>query len=326
MVDKKKVLFIGLGSIGKRHLNLLKKNFNFEIYAFRIKGRESISGVTNFYNFEKVSKIKPDIVFITNPTYLHIDTALACLKAGIKNIFIEKPLSHNLKNIEHFIEEVSKSNALVYVGNVLRHNPVMKRLKEIVDETKEDLFYASTISSSYLPHWRPKRDYRGIYSSKRSEGGGVLLDLIHEFDYNVMLFGKIKSILGVYGKISKLEIDSEDFCDVFIKFDNNFMSTIHIDYFSYFNKRIINIRTPEKEISADLINNEITIYHNQKVNKETFQFERDDYFKAQIKYFINGLEDKSMNISNLEESKEILEKIVIFKEKNKMIKNKLFEN
>ena len=322
MLENKNVLFIGLGSIGKRHLNLLKKDFNFKIYAYRTKGREAIPDVNNLYDLDEAFKIKQDIVFITNPTHLHIDTALACLKAGIKNIFIEKPLSNDLRNLDNFIEEVNKSNALVYIGNVLRHNPVMKRLKEIVNEIKGTIFYANTICSSYLPYWRPNRDYRKTYSSKKSEGGGVLLDLVHEFDYNVMLFGEIKSISGVYGKISDLEIDSEDFCDIFIKFNSNIMATIHLDCFSYLNKRIINIITPEKEISADLIKNEIIISQNQKVNKETFHFERDDYFKTQIKYFINGIEDKSKNISNLNESKHVLEKIINFKKNNKMITNK----
>ncbi len=320
MQNRKKVLFIGLGSIGQRHLGLLKKNFNFNIYACRNKGREVYPGVTNIYDLDKALKMNPDIVFITNPTNLHIDTALQCIKVGIKNIFIEKPLSNDLKNLDRFTKAVKDSDVLVYVGNVLRHNPVLKRLKEIINETKVNIFYAKTICSSYLPDWRPNTDYRKVYSSKSSEGGGVLLDLIHEFDYNVMLFGGIKSIWGIYGKISDLEIDSEDFCDVFVKFENNTLASIHLDYFSYINKRIINIITPEKEISADLIKNEISISQNQKIHTEVFHFERDDYFETQLKYFINGIDDKSMNISNLIESKEILEKIIEFKNSNKMIR------
>jgi len=315
----KKVLFFGLGSIGTRHLELLKKNYNYEIYAYRTKRDEPNGLVKNIYDFDEALKIQPDIVFITNPTYLHISTAVSCLRAGIKNFFIEKPLSHNLEKLEIFAEEIKRSGALVYVGYVMRHHPMIKYLKKLIEEMNENIFYSQTKSSSFLPKWRPGVDYRKVYSSKRKQGGGVLLDLSHEFDYNQYLFGKINSITGVYGKISNLEIDSEDFCDVFLKFEGNIFATIHLDYFSNIDKRLIRILTFKEEILADLINKEIIIDSNQGIKKKKFNFEINDIFEEQLKYFLDGVENQSKEIDNLKETKELLEKILEFKNKNKMI-------
>jgi len=319
LTNIRKILFFGLGSIGTRHLRLLTKNYNHEIYAYRTNREVSNDFVKNIYDLDEALQINPDIVFITNPTYLHISTALSCLRAGIKNFFIEKPLSHSLEKLDIFAEEVKKSGALVYVGYVMRHHPMIKYLKKLMEETNEEIFYSQTKSSSFLPKWRPGVDYRKVYSSKRKQGGGVILDLSHEFDYNQYLFGKINSISGVYGKVSNLEIDAEDFCDVFLKFENKTFATIHLDYFSNTDKRLIRILTFKEEILADLINKEITIYSDQGIKKKKFNFEINDIFEEQLKYFLDGVENQSKEIDNLKETKELLEKILGFKNKNKMI-------
>lgn len=319
MVDIKKILFFGLGSIGTKHIKLLKKNYNYKIYAYRSKNKNSKVNIIKIYDLKDAFKIKPDIAFITNPTHLHIETAISCLKAGIKYLFIEKPLSNTLNNVEIFLREVEKSKAIVYIGYVMRFNPVLKKLKKLVDERKDQIFYANTVCRSYLPKWRPGIDYKEMYSSKREQGGGVILDLSHEFDYNEWLFGKIKSISGKYGKISELEIDSEDICNVSLKFENTMNASIYLDYFSLDNQRTINIFTPKEEIVADLINNEIKIISEKKIKKETIQFEKEYMYQQQLKYFLEGVENKSKKISNLLNAKELLEKLLKFKKNNEMI-------
>ena len=319
MTKIKTILFFGLGSIGTRHLRLLKKNYNYEICAYRTNREKANDDVINIYDLDEALRIKPDIVFITNPTYLHITTALTCLKAGVKFFFIEKPLSHSLEKLDIFMEEVKKSGALVYVGYVMRHHPIIKYLKKLIEERIGEIFYSQTKSSSFLPNWRPEIDYRKIYSSRRNQGGGVILDLSHEFDYNEYLFGKIKSISGVYGRLSNLDIDAEDFCDVFLKFENNLFANIHLDYFSTSDKRLIRILSFKDEIIADLLKKEIILNNNRSIEKKKFSFNIDDIFEDQLKYFLDGVESQSKEIDNLKEAKELLEKLLEFKNKNNMI-------
>ncbi len=316
-----KILFFGLGSIGTRHLNLIKNYFNYDIYAFRSSKSRPVQGIVNINDINEALAIKPEIAFITNPTNLHVITAIKCLKAGIKNIFIEKPLSHNLENLDDLLKEINLNNAIVYVGYSMRHNPVIKRLKQLVDERINNIYYVETISSSYLPNWRSGRDYRDVYSAKKELGGGVILELIHEFDYNELLFGKIKSIEGMYGKISSLEIETDDFCDALLRFESNLIGTIHLDYFSFKERRTIRILSHDDEIIADLIDNKITILNNEDSSIEAFNFERNDYFQIQLEYFFNGVEKNSKEIHNVKEAKELLKKILEFKKHNNIIIN-----
>ncbi len=45
------------------------------------------------------------------------------------------------------------------------------------------VYSARVLCSSYLPGWRPGVDYRTVYSAHKDMGGGVTIDLIHEWDY-----------------------------------------------------------------------------------------------------------------------------------------------
>ena len=96
----------------------------------------------------------------------------------------------------------------VYITWPALYGTLFRYVKNIVN--KEAVFSARSISSSYLPDWRGKVDYRNIYSADKQKGGGVTLDLIHELDYLTDLFGIPERSLHVQGKYSDLEITSDD--------------------------------------------------------------------------------------------------------------------
>jgi len=121
-----KVLFIGLGAIGQRHLrNLisLKKN-NLEIFSFRTdqsKKKEVITedlklikgsnidekfNIKTFSSLKEVLALKQDITFICSPSSMHIEPSIQALKAE-SHVFIEKPLSNSLEGINK-LEKIAK--------------------------------------------------------------------------------------------------------------------------------------------------------------------------------------------------------------------------
>ena len=89
----------------------------------------------------------------------------------------------------------------------MRYHPVIKFLKKNLKNKL--VFNINLNSSSYLPNWR-KIDYKKSVSSKRILGGGVLLEMSHELDFLVWIFGKLKKYSTLLIKVSNLKINTDD--------------------------------------------------------------------------------------------------------------------
>jgi len=315
--EKIKILFFGLGSIGLRHANLLVNHFNAELFAYRTRknASETPEYVTEFYDIEKAFSVKPDIAFITNPTFLHVKTAIECAKRNI-HLFIEKPLSHNLEDLILLNQLVHKKNIYSYVAFCMRFHPVIKKLKEIIKNEK--VFYARTVNSSFLPKWRPTQDYRKHFSAYSDRGGGVLLEMMHEIDYNQYLFGEMKKITGKYGTISNLMINCEDYVELDCEFNSKVKSHISLDLFSRLRERYLILYDEDKVIKADLLNNSIFTYQdNHLLNEEKFHLgDINDMYLEQLKYFVSNYIRKNPKIMNtISDASRLLESVLEFRDK-----------
>lgn len=312
-----KIIFLGLGSIGKRHLNILKKLYTeIEIIAFRnSQNSEKISEVKDYYDLDNALSENPDIAFITNPTSLHIKSAIKCAQAGC-HLFLEKPLSHNTENIEELIKIIDKNNLITLMGCNMRFNPVIKEIKRIIDDLEISKIYSYQINcGSYLPDWRPDRDYRKIYSAKKGLGGGVILDLIHEIDYAYWLFGKVTDIEAYTGHFSKLEINTEDVAEIILKNKENIVGNIHLDYLRVKAKRIIEVITEDYVIEGNLLNGELNVIHKDKNINKILKFNHDEMYEEQIKYFINCVKNNEKTFNGIKEGYEVLKIALKAKEK-----------
>ena len=85
-------------------------------------------------------------------------------------------------------------------------------------------------AGQYLPDWHPWADYRREYSAQRRLGGGVLLDSIHSFDTLRWVLGEPVEALGMLGKVSDLEIDTEDVAAAIVRLASGAIVEVHVDY------------------------------------------------------------------------------------------------
>jgi len=74
-----------------------------------------------------------DAVFITTPDYLHESTAVAALKAG-KHVFVDKPLATTVAGCMNIVRAARRSKKLLYMGFNMRFDPVVQKLKALVDD------------------------------------------------------------------------------------------------------------------------------------------------------------------------------------------------
>lgn len=107
----------------------------------------------------------------------------------------------------------------------------LREAKRLIEEgALGNIVSARAQFGQYLPDWHPWEDYRQSYSAKREMGGGVLLDRIHEIDYTCWLLGKVTEVAALTGRLSHLEIDSEDIAEILLKFETGAIASVHMDY------------------------------------------------------------------------------------------------
>lgn len=302
------VCFIGIGSIAKRHIkNLIKicSEDNIEISIDAVS-RSGVKGSDDVFKYiEKVFRSVQeltriyDVFFITNPTEYHIETLEKVTAIG-KNFFIEKPIA-SLSQIEKASKYTMKKDAVYYVACPLRYNAVIQHIKSNV--RPEDVISVRSISSSYLPDWRPGQNYRDTYSAHKELGGGVSIDLIHEWDYLTFLFGIPKRINYMGGRISNLEIDSDDYA-IYIGEYKDKIVELHLDYFGRKTIREVMIFTKDETIVGNIADNKIDFLKSGKIID--FKEERDDYQIKEIKHFIDMIDRKCEQDSNIYHAIEIL--------------------
>lgn len=246
-----KVLFVGLGSIGSKHLNNLLQCGDFNIDALRTK-KEPVKNINNIFTDYQEVPDDYDIVFITNPTYLHYE-AISKLAAKTKNMFIEKPVFNK-------VQKCSFSSGINYVACPLRYNSEVIKLKDYVNSNKVYAFRA--ICSSYLPEWRKNGDYKNCYSAKSDLGGGVELDLIHEIDYLKWIFGSFDKVKMLSDKKSDLEITSHDIA-IYLLENKEVMGSLHLDYFGRKTIRQIEVFAQNETKTFDLLQNTNDMYMDE---------------------------------------------------------------
>ena len=296
-----KIAIIGLGSIGTRHLHnivsvLQKKSIKYTIDLIRSNKNKGISEEVSqyineiYYSYDAVP-FDYDIIFITNPTHLHFETIKKFIP-NTKHMFIEKPIFNKL---DVLIDELClKTDSVYYVACPLRYTDVIQYLKEKINFYK--VYCARVICSSYLPDWRPNVDYKNTYSAHKEQGGGVSIDLIHEWDYLQYLFGQPEQVLNIKGKFSNLEIDSDDLSLYIAKYKKMAVE-VHLDYFGREPIREIQIFTDEDTIVGDIINSEIRYLKSGK--KIPFGETRNDYQRREISYFFEILDGRENNHNDI---------------------------
>lgn len=305
-----KIAFCGLGSIGKRHLRnvceyLNQKGNTFTIDLYRSKVGSDVPLdirplVTSIYSYDDIaeSNIMYDVVFVTNPTSVHYDT-IQKFKHRTKSFFIEKPVFDKTDLETSLFEELK--DTICYVACPLRYSAALQYVKQNIDFSKS--FSVRAISSSYLPDWRPGQDYRKCYSAHRDMGGGVGIDLIHEWDYLTWLFGTPVETYSIQRKISNLEIDSDDVA-IYIGRTSTTSIELHLDYFGRSMIRTLEMFLPDDTIRCDIEDGRIEYLRTGRVIQ--LPSERNEYQMREIEHFFEIINNKIENDSTMEHAFHVL--------------------
>ncbi len=300
------VCFIGLGSIGQRHLrnvHAVAAERGIDVVTDVVEPRELdyLDEATRELvrkRFSTTAELgRYDVIFITNPSQLHHETLLAVAdKADF--FFVEKPVFTEALPpgaLTPFADETR-----FYVACPLRHTRVYGFLEKFVPENK--IYCARAICSSYLPEWRPGTDYRKTYAAQKGSGG-VKLDLIHEFDYLFALFGLPEESRLLDGHFSHLEIASADGLSFVGRYPDKTLE-LHLDYYGRVPRREIELYTEDDVVVCDFIKAEIRFLKSgRRIDRAE---ERNAYCQREIGYFFDFALKGANNINSIPYANDII--------------------
>ena len=284
-----KFLIVGFGSIGKRHFDNLKQMGGIEV-AVLSRRHLDIPGVPLFNTIEDALQQEYDAVFVTNDTSLHIPTAITFAERGY-NLFIEKPLSHSLKDINKLTDLINRYNLKVMMGCNMRFHPVISTSRDSIENGKVGRMVSAQIQAGqYLPDWHPGRDYRESYSARKDEGG-VILDLIHELDYAYWFFGAASRVFAFSSKKGDLQIEAEDTAEILLEFKNGVWCQAHLDYLRRSPTRSFTLIGTEGVVEGDIINNNLRVFETTgkkwRANEAGKVYDNNSTYIAELRHFID---------------------------------------
>jgi predicted dehydrogenase len=189
----------GAGMIGRRHIDLVKRNPDCRLAAIvdpsPVSADLALAQKVSHYRSLTELLDKPDRpggVILATPNQLHVDQALECIAAGVAAL-IEKPVAHTLEAGIRLCNAAEAADARILVGHHRRHSAIMSKacdvmargvLGRIVGVVGTALFY--------------KADNEGYFSDapwRTQPGGGpVLINMIHEVGNLRALCGEITAV------------------------------------------------------------------------------------------------------------------------------------
>jgi predicted dehydrogenase len=243
-----------------------------------------------FENLDEALAAHPDIVVVSNPTVLHVPTALAAVRAG-SHVLVEKPLSNSLSGCSELAEEVQKRGVSLSIACNVRFHPALRKVREIVlsQTPLGDPITARMHFGTYLPEWHPWEDFRLSYASRGDLGGGASLTNIHEIDYALWLFGRAEESTGIPLSRHPLGTNVDEACSILIRHCSGVLSTITLSLAQRPASRTLEVSFTEGTIACDLMTGSmVTRYANGLVETEIPErFDWDETYKAQASHFIN---------------------------------------
>lgn len=226
-----KVLVVGCGSIGRRHaLNAAAIGTVGVFDASRDNARACADAASAqcFESLDAALRWKPDGAIVATPHRSHIEIARQVIAAGA-HVLIEKPISHSRAGVDDFLRATETAGRRAYVVCNMRFHPGPAALRTHLQRVGKPLFARAHVGN-YLPSMRPGRDYRELYAAHRSEGGGVVLDAVHEIDYLSWLLGPVSRVACSADRLSDLDIDVEDHALLTLAHAGGVRSSAELDY------------------------------------------------------------------------------------------------
>jgi predicted dehydrogenase len=313
-----RIVVIGVGSIGERHLRCFGGTGRAEMGLcelnpeLRARIAEKYDIARPYDRFDAVLADKPDAVVICTPANLHTSMMRASAQAGV-HFLVEKPLAISTDGLDEVARLVTERRLTTMVAYVLRCHPALIAMHAAITSGKfgRPLNLVAVVGQNF-PFHRPA--YREIYYRDRATGGGAVQDaLTHILDAGQWFAGPIDRVVADLEHQALEGVDVED--------------TVHVlarqgaaEDCSVMSAYTLNQHQPADEVTLKVVCERGMVEYGGPLRRwrwmtepggtwqeETFpQFERDTMFIAQANAFLDALDGRGAATCTLAEAMHTL--------------------
>ncbi|MDT8384913.1 MAG: Gfo/Idh/MocA family oxidoreductase [Gammaproteobacteria bacterium] len=325
------IAIVGLGSIGRRHLRNLKAiRPEIEVTLVRSGHGEEWPELALadriVFSLHDAIAVGIQAAIISSPATLHVEQSTILARAGV-HLLVEKPLSHNSVGVDDLLIAANQSGISALTGYILRYDPAARAYKKLLENDKlGQLLHVRVETGSCLPDWRPEQDYRQTVSAQADQGGGVLLELSHEFDYIRWFFGEMTSVVANLYNSNYLELQVEECADLILTNHNGIPVSLHLDFHRRHPARLCVAEGSEGTATWNAISNQVTWRPvNGASETEDFSYSRDEVFQCQLRHFIRCIEEGDKPLVSLQDGAKALALVEAAKIANETGRKQVFQ-
>lgn len=297
-----KILVVGLGSMGKRRIRNLQALAIEDVIGFdersdRCRESQEKYGVQVFAGFEAALAQQPDALVISTPPNRHRVYALQAAQAG-KSFFSE--CNFLSSEVEDLLAIEEDDKLVAAPSFTMPHHPAIKILRQLLAEGTVGcpLFFTYHLAS-YLPQWHPWEDYRQVYYAQPQTPGCKEM-VAFELTWLTWLFGRIRKVVAVKGKVSSLETPIDDIYQIVLEFECGLRGSLLVEVVSGHHDRHLELYGTEGTITWESAKELVQLYdlktkkhrdfpepimtsapgYNSKTHEEMYIEEMNDFVKA----------------------------------------------
>ncbi|MDR2683194.1 MAG: Gfo/Idh/MocA family oxidoreductase [Dysgonamonadaceae bacterium] len=192
--DKIRFAVVGCGHIGKRHIEMIRRNPEAELTAVCDILPVDFPPVPYFSSLDGLlsSGLPFDVLNICTPNGCHAPMAISGLKAG-HHVVIEKPMALNTHDAGQILQAAEQYNRKVFCVMQNRYSPPSVWIKEVIDSRRLGKIFLVQVNC----YWnRDERYYQpgNWHGTTDMDGGTLFTQFSHFIDLMYWLFGDITNI------------------------------------------------------------------------------------------------------------------------------------
>ena len=308
-----RVLIIGVGSIGERHLRCFAATGRAQLSICEVNSelRERIArryDVESVYpDLDAALEDPPDAAVIATPAHLHVPMARRLVAADV-HLLIEKPLSTTFEGVASLQKEVAQRKRHVSVAYVYRQHPALQAMRAAIAEGRFGRpVQLVAVCGQHFPTYRPA--YRDIYYANRQTGGGAIQDaLTHILNAGQWLIGPVRRLVADCDHCVLPGVDVEDTVHLLARHDS-VMASYSLNQHQAPNEVVISVHCEQGTCRFEGHRHRWMWMTQPDTPWQSESFDtlqRDDLFVRQAHAFLDQLEQGAPPACTLEEASHTL--------------------